>query len=331
MKNKALLYCILFTNIALFCSEQKNELDLIKQIDYKKIEQTLHENYITYACKCLEEYKTTDYTPEKMWEIGRKQKFMTGAKYPSLPYNAIRDKDGNNFIRIAVNKMDLPIVDWHVLKQGAHCITRKDFDYCIGQCVLQLKTMVSEDLQKKNTAYNILKILGTKQGNRASIFVLNEKPCREHFIKQLILLQIKHKKYYTEFPSIEEEFIQQYTTAGDKDSSPIILKDMYQQIVNNDGNTLSHLLVNLQNADELYDLIKKHYVSPTPNKAGKTILDLALHHFQMFTQDPSNFDTYPEKVKQSRCCLFMLLKYIKLQNGINDSNYTCCDKHVITA
>lgn len=330
MKHITLLYCALFTGTILYGSEQQKQLELIKQIDCTKIAKTLNDNYIAYARKHLEKYKTTNYTVQEMCNIGRKNQFMTGEQYGGFPYNAIRDEQGNSFIRIAVNKMDLTIVDWHVLKQGAHCITQEDFNYCSNLCFEKLNPKKTEEhISEKATAYTILKILATKQGDTYTIWTLRPKLCRENFVKQLILLQIKQKRYKSDF-IIEDEFIAQHLTGCKDDQSPILLTDMYQTVANKKGNTLSHIVVELQAADELCTLINKNYVSAAPNKIGKTIDQLALHHFQMFTQDTSNFDLYPENGKNARCCLFMLLKYIiSKQNGSLTPDYTCCDKHAI--
>lgn len=331
MKTIAFVCYTLFITVMLHCSEQQKQSDLIKQIDYKKIEQTLSDNYIAYARKHLEEYKTIDYTPQKMGDIAHMNTFITGQQYGCFPYNAIRDEQGNNFIRIAVKKVDLAVVDWHVLKKGAHYITREDFDYCVASCVEHLNPKKTEEcLDTKKNAYAILKILATKQGKTFSILTLRQTSCRENLIKQLILLQMKHAKHKSDC-IIEQDLITQCLTHGDNDQSPILLTDMYQTIANKKSNTLSHIIVELQNADELCQLINKNYISSLPNRFGKTIVDIALHHFQMFTQDPSNFDLHPEQAQRARCCLFMLLRYIKsVQNGALTNDYICCDKHVIT-
>lgn len=330
MKYILLLCCTFFANNSLYSSEQEKQLDLIKKIDYKKIEKTLLDDYLAYAHKKLEDYQTTDYTPKKMWDIGRMNQLMTGNQYGSFPYNAIRDEQNNNFIKTAVKKMDLAIVDWHVLRSGAHCIPQEDLNYCLDICTETLNPKNNIPTTEQNTAYNILKILATKQGDSHSLFTLRLKSCREQLVKQLILLQLKQKKRQSPV-FIEQEFIEQQLTSGKNDQSPIVLTDMYQTVANKKGNTLSHIVVQLQNPTELCELINKNYISPAPNKAGKTILDLALHHFQTFTQDPSSFDLYPEAATQARCCLFMLLKYIKSkQNGYVSSLYDCCDKHIIT-
>jgi hypothetical protein len=330
MKNKVLLLYAIFTNIALHGSEQQNQLNYINQINCRKIEQTLSDNYITYARKCLEEYKTANYTPQNMSNIISMGHYITGHSY--FPYNCIRDENGDSFIRIAVNKLDLPMIDWQITKYGCHCITQEDFNYCIKQCINQMHpNKTAKNADEKNIAYNILKILIAKQGkNSFYICDLKTKQYREHLIKQLVLLQIKHTKYQSMCP-IDKELLEEYTTIDDNDQSPILLKDMYQNITNKKGNTLSHVTVESQNADELYQLMNKNYVSFAPNKAGKTIVDLALDHFQMFTQDVSNVTTLPEKAKLARCCLFMLLQYIKKTDSKALNNeHKCCDKHVIT-
>jgi hypothetical protein len=266
-----------------------------------------------------------------MDDLHRMNQFITGAGFGGVPCTKIRDEQDNNLIRIAVKKLDLPIVQWHILKQGTHDITAEDVDYCVALCVEQLNPKKTETCagDKKN-AYNILKTLAQKHEDGAFTFALRAKPCRENFIKQLILLQIKHTKHPSDFV-FEQDLITQHVTSHADDESPILLTDMYQTVANKKGNTLSHFLVHLHNADELYQLMNKNYISALPNKANKTVVDLALEHFQQFTQDPTQFDLYPEKAAQTYCCLFMLLRYIKSKNkGYVTSQYKCCDKHMIT-
>jgi predicted nucleic acid-binding protein len=330
MKHTLLLCCAFFASISLQCSEQEKQLELIKKIDYKKIEKTLSDDYFTYAREELENYKNTEYTPQKMGHVSNMNRVITGNQYASLPYNEIRDEQGNSFIRVAVAKMDQPIVDYFVLRLGTHCITPEDFDYCLNLCAEKLNPKNNITATEKSTAYNILKILSAKQGSSYYTFLLNQKSSRESLLNKLIRLQLKHKKHQSPV-TIEQEFIEQHLTAGKDDQSPILLPDLYQTIANKKGNTLSHIMVQLQNPTELCELINKNYASPATNKAGETVLDLALHHFQTFTQDPSSFDLHPEAAAQARCCLFMLLRYIKSkQNDQLSNEYICCDKHVIT-
>src|SRR6266404_9872726 len=107
MKNLSLFCCVLFTGITLYSGEQAKQLELIKSIDCKRIETTLYDDYKSYLQKQLENYKTTDYTPETMRNLRTMSSFMTGCQYGNFPYNVIRDEQGNSFIRIAVKKMDL--------------------------------------------------------------------------------------------------------------------------------------------------------------------------------------------------------------------------------
>ena len=246
MKNKALLLCALFS-IPLHCSEQQSstitpqcskqqkQINLIKQINYRKIEQTLHDNYITYACGELEKYKNGNYTLKNIQTMVSMSEYMTG--YRDFFYNTIRDTHGDSFIRIAVKKMDLPVVNWHVTLQGAHSITEEDFNYCITSCIKELHPTKTPTISDETVAYNILKILTMKNGYYATICLLNSKQQQELLIKQLILLQIKHKSYGSNFP---EELIKLHTTLGNNDKSPLILEDIYPDIANKKGNTLSH-------------------------------------------------------------------------------------------
>lgn len=332
MKNMQFFSCLLFIAMTMHCMEPENSL--WKKIDCNAIENSLNTDYNNYLKNRLEEYKKTDFTPQNVSCLTKVGTLITGNPLVDFPYYDIRDEQGNTFIKVAVKKMDLPFVDWHVTKQGAHCITRDDFNACIATCMQYLKpskTPTETDETTKNTTHEILKILTIKQGDQASIFTLRDKPCRENLIKQLILLQLKHKKRNTTF-TIEDTLFTQHLTSGEDDKSPIILSDLYQTVTDKKGNTLSHIIVDLHNADELYELIKKNYVSPAANKSCKTVLDIALNHFQSFIQDPGMTfgDIYPEKINQARCCVFMLLTYIKLKQTGKLPNHQCCNKHVIT-
>ncbi len=332
MKRTQLFSCLLFTAITTHCMEdkpQKQELaNPWKAIDCQVIEKSLTDDYHNYLKNRLEEYKKVDFTPENMIHLISTGIFITGDKYIGLPYNVIRDENNDTFHNIAVKQQNLPVINYCVKGHGFHCITRDDFDLCLATCVKHLHPEKT-DATEKTTAYEIIKTLCTKQGPNASIFTLREKSCRENLIKQLILLQIKHKKYKSDFV-IEDELIAQHLTSGENDQSPIVLTDMYQTVANKKGNTLSHIVVELQNPDELHQLITKNYISPAINKTNDTVLDIALWHFQDFTHNISSLDAHKPQADQSRCCLFMLLSYIKSkQNGILDKSQQCCDKHPI--
>jgi hypothetical protein len=324
MKNNMQLFsCLFFTVMATRCMEENNPW---KKIDCNAIEQSLNNDYHNYLKNRLEEYKKADFTPQDIAHLASTGIFITGNYYIGLPHENIKDEHGNNLMKIATQKQDLPIIEFLVKARGAHCISRNDFDACIATCTKPLHPYHHTIAQQK-TAYEIIKTLSYKQGPNASIFTLREKSCRENLIKQLILLQIKHKKYGSNFV-FEDELITQHLTSGENDQSPILLPDMYQTVANKKGNTLSHIIVELQKSDELYELINKNYVSPATNKENQNVLDIALQHFQQFTKTPSLPDQEEEKGR-ARCCLFMLLTYIKSKQADALVNYKCCDKHVI--
>jgi hypothetical protein len=327
MKNMQLLSCLFFATIATHCMESST--NPWKKIDCNAVEKSLNNDYHNYLKNRLEAYKTTDFTQQDMSNLQTMGNFITGKPDTHLLYNHIRDEQGDSFITIAVKKPDLPIVNWCTAVGKARRISHEDFNTCITTCMRYLSPKETNDSKRKNT-YDILKRLTLKRAHIAIIPALQSKINRENLIKQLILLQLKHTKHNSNFV-IEDELITQHLTSGENDQSPIKLTDIYQQVTDKKGNTLSHIIVNNQNPDELWELITKEYVSPLENKDQKTIVALALTHFQSFSQDATLFDVYPDQSKRAHCCLFMLLKYVKAkQTGKELSSFpSCCDKHIV--
>ncbi len=335
MKHIQLFSCLLFTAIATHCMEnQQNNQQAApenpwKAINCQAIEKNLNDDYDSYLKQRLEDYKTNDFTQQTMTDLQTMGNFITGKQNIGLPYNHIRDKQGDSFITIAVKKRDVPIVNWHTTIIRRNYISQKDFNTCIATC-MQYLSPKETDKTKRDTTYTILKRLTLKHGHYTIVPLLRNKSDRKNLIKQLITLQIKHKRHSSNFV-IEDELITQHLTSGENDQSPIAIADIYQMIANKKGNTLSHLVVTSQDPDELWKLITKEYVSPFPNKEEKTVLNLAHAYFQSFSKDAASFDIYREESQHARCCLFMLLNYIKSkQNNQELATFTpCCDKHTV--
>jgi hypothetical protein len=105
---------------------------------------------------------------------------------------------------------------------------------------------------------------------------------------------------------------------------------MYQNITDDEsGNTLAHIIVDQRDADELYKLIKKNYISNTViNKEKKTVRALAFDKFRVFTLNTTTIDLHKEESAASRCCNYMLDKYFAGDNF--DKKENCCSKHIVT-
>lgn len=318
MKKILLIPYILFTITTL----QGMNLDLIKSIDYKSIEESLKNDYQEHLKSFLEEYKQTDCTPENIDNILTMSSSMTGHK--NLDYiHFVKDDQQNTFLKIAIQKTDLPTVRW-LIEQGntKYHTNQNHYDY-VNLCVKQLSP--ETDKAKKDTAYNILKTVVEPYKTLSM-----DKEWRKYFIKEMVSLQLQHKKYRTNF-IIEESLLTPFLTQGiEKTQIDINLENIYQRVTDEDGNTLTHIIVNLPDADELCQLIHKNYVSPLKNKEHLDALALAIKNFRVFSQDTSLFDRKPIDSMHARCCYFLLLAYITRKRNENPADCFCCDKHAIT-
>ena len=325
MKNIQILSSLLFASITTHCMEDNKKINPWQNIDYKKIETSFRNDYKNYLKEHLEDYKTHDFTPQKMDYILSMGNLMTG-------YNCVadlhctKDQEQSGFLQHAIKKIDLPVVQWLITHENIKYHSHKESIDFVTICTQQLLPDMQED--KKTTAYNILKTI-------IEPYKTSDTPhwWREFYIKKMIVLQLEHTKKRTNF-TIEEALLTPFLQQDSPDANTsILLSNMYQQVVEKEcGNTLSHIIVNNHDADELYKLIHKDYVSSIENKEGMTALALAFIQHRASTQNPPLLDVYPEVSKLSRCCYFMLLKYIKSKKSTQEFEDApnCCEKHTIT-
>src|SRR5213075_792181 len=95
----------------------------------------------------------------------------------------------------------------------------------------------------------------------------------------------------------------------------LLLSTIYQQISDASGNTFTHVLVEQELSDELFEWIKQERVSFAQNKKELTPLDIALAKFRHFTQNVALIDSDKSSFEKRKCCLFMLLNYCKTKSG----------------
>ena len=130
-----------------------------------------------------------------------------------------------------------------------------------------------------------------------------------------------------------DHFFTRFLTQGPSKTVPLNLQTLYQQTKDPEtGNNYTHLVIEQADADALYELMEKQYISNAENKIGETPLMMALRMFQIFTQHQEVekiITTIPKVFTQTRCCLFMLLNHVKKYQGVTTFEQ-CCDKHIIT-
>lgn len=304
-----------------------------QEINCVTTQQALQSDYNNHVKDCLLEYKKIGFTPEKMDTLKNMSLACTGNDQ-LFPIFKARDEENNYFTHIAVQKFDLPMVQW-LMNQT----TFTNYPYnkakkgCIEICIDHLSPTNSIcydniSYDQKNTAFAMLDVMTKRYENNLSIFL--RKPIVEKLITLRINLQEAHR--YADAVALKNDFITRFLTQANG-KAPLDLKTLYQTVnIPETGNTLSHAIVENHDDNALYELIKNDHVSPSKNKIGLTVLDLALKCFQEYTQQPQQFETQPADAARARCCYFMLLKYILTikQNKAYDYK-ECCDKHPITA
>jgi hypothetical protein len=316
MKKTILIASTLFTIITLQCMN----LNLIESIDYESIEASLKNDYQEHIKSFLEEYKQTDCSPDNIDNILTMSSSMTGHK--NLEFiHFVKDDQQNSFLKIAIQKEDLPTVRWFIEQGNTKYHTAENhYDY-VNLCVNQLSPKT--DNTKTNNSYNILKTI-VEPYQKLSM----DKAWRRYFVKEMVSLQLQHVKHRTNFV-IEESLIKPFLTPSPQETQPDInLANIYQRVMDENGNTLTHIIINLPNADALCSLIQKDYVSPLKNKDNLDALALATKNFRIFSQDTSLFDLKPTESMQARCCYFLLLKYITTKLNTTPVDCFCCEEHV---
>ena len=303
---------------------KKNE-SLNKNIDYKDKEKILIDDCNNQVKKFLEEYEKSDnFTPRDMDNMLGVLSYITNGSENSVEYiHQAKDKGMNGFFQYALEKTDLPIVEWLIKKGNIKYHSAKECTDFIEFCTKRL--LPNEDITKRDNAYAILKVV-IEHYKTEIVF----DTCKDSYLQKMIILQLKHRKLETKF-TIEEELLTSFIQQGQVGNSSG-LADLYQTIVDvddEDNNTLAHIIVEQHDADELHILINKNYISKkAQNKAGKTVKRLAFDNFRVFTQDPTLKSVKQEQSQAAHCCYRMLHKYFAGNNKFNKRN-NCCDKHPI--
>lgn len=327
MMNRSLFLCALLTNCTMQCMEPNNQIIPEKQKDnpwklikYDNVENTLKADAITYLKNRLEEYKKVSFTPQYMEEINARALQISGKPNLLTCNNGhnIMDKENNKFLHIAVHKSDVAIVTWlmnhNCLANRANAQHKEPFDICIE------KLLPTSEEKNKKVAYDMLDIIIAGYEKRK--FKLEY---RKKFITKLLTLDLEHKKMGIQFllkDSWIQIFLKDPSLRSFGPQKCLRLIDIYPTIVDREKNNYTHILIQHSLADELYDFIQKGYVSFTKNNTEKNPLDLALERFN------NTIEKNGCTASSARCCLFMLLNYVKKQQG-DDKFSQCCNKHTI--
>lgn len=315
-----LFLCFFITHVTLYCMEQPQQDG---NIDYKETEKYLNDDCKNQLKNCLEKYKKSDeFTSQDMNNILEVVSFITGNENSADYIHDIKDDEQNGFFQWAIKKIDLPTTQWLIAKGNMKYHSAKECADFVTFCAEQLSPRI--DGEKRDIAYAILKSI-IEHYKTNTIF----NSCKESYLEKMIMLQLQHRAQITHF-IIEEELLTPFLNQ-DQSNSSSGLSDMYQKIVDLRGNTLAHIIVDQHDADELYKLMKKNYISKEAENNDKlTVHKLAFNKFRTFTQDTTLASVRSEESIKTRCCYFMLDKYFAEHKKDFDKKKDCCNNHIIT-
>jgi len=298
--------------------------------EYTAVWSSLCIDYKKYVASQLETYKTTDTVD--MPKLDAMKKIMTNHTANDIVkgIDDVHDDHKNTFLHIAVEKRDGATVKWLCrrtkLINVLHYVNRDrktPLDLCVDQLLPEIDNTNNIKAQSQSMLADIL------YGIR---FIPNGpfyKPFRNRCQKTLINLHLQYKKN-TKNNFLCPTTISQLQSLIRYPDTQSCITEYYQEATDTaTGNTFTHVLVEQERADELFDWIKQKRLSLVANKTGLTPLDIALAQFRIFTQNFMLIDEDKSSFENRRCCLFILLNHLKIKDQQSETAHFdyCCDKH----
>ena len=305
-------------------------------VNYRAIHQSLRDDYKNYAINRLKEYKKSDSIDmNELIEVGNT---MTKSKdvIQQLLHWDIKDEDQNCFMHIATKKSDVPLVEWLFLQGDKNFVyVNADQEYPLDICIKQLLPTVIDSGTKSRQIFNLM----VPHIAKLSKYDKFKQLC----LKKIIALQLKHKRCNSNF-AIDKELLQSLVPQALLAQQPSVLSLIYKETIDEtDGSTLSHILVEQENPDELYELAKADQISWLKNKNGFNSFDIAAERFREAIQDIALVGANAESITKRGCCLYILMHYLRnaeikkydSKQGLFYGDLSvqdfgnCCEKHVL--
>jgi len=307
--------------------------------DLQNIQNTLHNDYKNHLVVSLEHYKKANSFSQKELVSAARAIRAINTGPNCYPVNSIandilatKDNQGNHFIHIAVDKEHTSVVEQLTGMRAYSTTMRNDngetaFDTCIKKMSVQ-STYTSTIVEILDVLLNgMVRISRSLEENRTFL---------KTSLQKLIALQLEYKKLGKELLFKNELLLKlinnDISEEDERTLAIILLSRSYQRTVDEtNGATFTHLLVQQELPDELFEWIKQERVSLAKNKAGLTPVDTALERFRQFTHNGLTMPTN-DSFQKRRCCLFMLLNYCKTKSEQSAETHfaNCCDKHIIS-
>jgi hypothetical protein len=310
----------------------ENNFDIpIALPDWRSVHRQLIGDYKKILRTKLEEYKDTDIsiTPwnmTKLLNIGEtitKQDILNVKSILHTTY----DNENNGFLHHAVEKNDVSIVQWFAAQSNVSHLSPRGkngqtpFDLCIKKLLPEVPNDATKAITRRIFDVLVRKTLSFK---------------KEYYWSQISVLQLKHKKYGSEFK------VNLLEGLSLPDTIKKILSNYYRDAQEEkDGYTFTHVFATQCKADDLFELVKKDQISFKKDKHNYTALDYALSalHKYIQPQQETCITQFPDVLQQASCCVYILLNHAKalaqkeIQNAPDVSDISdfgpCCEKHTL--
>jgi hypothetical protein len=328
MKNMHFLFCFFVSSITLHsmdlgtaAARSENPEDnqkIILQNDFKKNLKNRFQDYKkkSFSINDMKNIQAEYYNTTNNESIGFLGECL---------HRDVCDEHGNTFVHLGILDKHLSLIEWAIGCMKRPLSTQNEsgkepIDLCIDQL---MPDALDSNREKVDTIFTALA--------HGYIKIGFDYDHRRNFLKKIVALWSEHIKHDSTKFCLKEDILQGF--AG----QDIQLSEIYQEVCDKEGNTLTHILVSRHLADLLYNFSIKDYLTFATNKKNEDPVTLAQKNFLKVSRDllkqcapNQNFDikAIPQEDINKKCCYYMLLNLQKKQANNTDFEQ-CCDKHII--
>lgn len=330
MKNTHVLSLLLVASTAAYAMENNQPQLTIAEV--MNIHKTLRNDFTNYSIGRLKEYdKSNSIDMNELINVGN---IMTRSKdvVQQLLHWDVKNENKDCFIHLATKKSDVALVEWLFMNGDKNCVyVNADQEYPLDICIKQLLPNTIDTGGKSRHIFDLMvPYIATKLSDA------NYDEFRGLCIKKIVALQFKHKRCKSNFV-VDNQLLQSLAPKACLDKQPSFLSKMYQETIDEtDGSTLSHVLVEQEDPDALYELAKVDQISWIKNHLGLSSFDVAAARFREAIKDIALVNADDASIKKRGCCLYILMHHARnaeIKNGAQNVQALgqCCDgdKHLL--
>jgi len=294
----------------------------------------LKQSCVSYLTKCLEDYKKQ---PIVLNDLAGKTAEITGLMIGRGVLQSIKDDRDNGFAHVAVTKQDRVAVKWLCKNQSFLFLkNNKDNQSPLGICLDQLEP--NQLIDRKKNALVMMSCVVKSLGKHVKDVYDIEK---NNHLRKIIDLKVMYSclgdccsdgfKFVC-----DDELLCCLMSQTQRCNARQILDTFYKEAADKiDSALVLHKFVEEQKVEELFDFLGKNSamfksLALQKNSKGMAPVDIAQDYYSSCLNNIESIGFADENFKKARCCLFMLLNYMRLNNGKKKGvSLFCCDKHLV--